>query len=57
MKDAELERFARLLALLGLKVVHIDMKCFPVDQVEALLTLAKARMKNMDNTDHLLTED
>ena len=56
-KDGELERICAVLSVLGLKVVPIEMKCYPSDQIDAIFTLAKARMKNLDHADKLACEE
>jgi hypothetical protein len=55
--NAELERVCQVLAVVGLKVVPKEMKCFPRDQIEAIFALAKARMQEMDSADKLSFED
>lgn len=41
MKDQELEKLSGLLAACGLKVVPIDMHCYPEAEIEALRVLAR----------------
>ena len=40
-KDGELEKLASLLAVLGLKVVPVNQKCFDPQYIEALRMLAR----------------
>jgi predicted XRE-type DNA-binding protein len=51
-----LDKFALVLAHAGLKVVPIEMQCFPKDQVHALLTLAKGHLSQIDHPDQLTWE-
>lgn len=37
MKDGEIDRFAKILAVLGLKIVPTSMKCFNPRDVEHLI--------------------
>lgn len=56
LKNEHLEPFCRLLAHAGLKVVPVEMQCFPQARVQALLTLAKERMETLQNADQLQWE-
>jgi hypothetical protein len=40
-KDGELEKLAAFLAAVGLKVVPVEMHCYPADEIEALKVLAR----------------
>lgn len=53
LKNEHLEQFCRLLAHAGLKVVPVEMQCFPHDRVQALLTLAKERMDGLSSVEEL----
>jgi adenylosuccinate lyase len=53
----DLEMACQVLAEVGLKVVPVDMKCFPQDQIEAIFALAKARMQEMDSAEKLQFDD
>lgn len=46
----------RLLALYGLKVVPVEMRCYPEPQIEAIFQLARAHMSQM-STSRELTRD
>lgn len=49
-----LDKFALLLAHAGLKVVPVEMDCFPHDKVQALLTLARAHLVQLEHPDQLV---
>lgn len=53
MKDKDLPRLAKMLAVLGLKVVPEEMKCFDPDKIGAILHLAKAHLASIENADQL----
>lgn len=55
-KDGGLEQAAALLAACGLKVVPVDMQCFPRDKVSALLTLARDHLMQMEHPEQLSWE-
>lgn len=55
-KDGGLEQAAALLAACGLKVVPVDMQCFPRDKVNALLTLARDHLVQMEHPEQLSWE-
>lgn len=58
MKEkGDFERTSLFLAFLGLKVVPVEMKCFDVEQMEAILTLAKSRLNEMESIAQLSFED
>ena len=52
----ELERTAKLLAVLGIRLITDDMKVVRASEFEAILQLAKARMAEM-TLDQLVIED
>jgi hypothetical protein len=52
-KDGGLEQAAALLAACGLKVVPIEMQCFPQDKIHALLTLARDHLVQMEHPEQL----
>lgn len=56
MKTEHLESFCSLLAHLGLKVVPVEMQCFPADKVQALLTLARDHLSTIERPDQLVWE-
>ena len=49
----QLDKFALMLAHAGLKVVPIEMQCFPQDKVQALLTLACDHLAAIERSDQL----
>lgn len=51
-----LDKLALVLAHAGLKVVPVAMQCFAPDKVDALLTLAKAHLSQIQNSDQLTWE-
>lgn len=53
MKEGQIERMSQMLAVLGLKVVPVDVKCFDPATVGMLLELARARLNNIDRADQL----
>ena len=53
LKEGKLTQLAQLLAVLGLKVVPSEMKCFDPATVGMLLELARARLNNIDRADEL----
>lgn len=46
----------RLLALYGLKVVPIEMKCYSEPEIEAIFQLARARMTEMSSSRELMRD-
>ena len=56
-KDKEIEETAQFLAVLGLKSVPADYKCYDPKSIDALLTLAKERMAQLESPDQLKWED
>jgi len=54
--SADLERACHVMAILGLKVVPADMKCYPKDQIEAIFTLARASMNRVADVEQLSFE-
>lgn len=56
-KDGDIERFAKLLALVGLKVAPRHYRCYDEPTLQAMLTLARQRMDQIDNVEKLAWED
>lgn len=52
-KDGDIERFGRFLALLGLKITPVEYRCYDQRTLEAMLTLARQRMDQIDSVDQL----
>lgn len=55
--EGHLERFSHILAKLGLKVVPQEYKCYDAKSIDALLTLAKERMAQLETPEQLSFED
>ncbi len=56
-KDGEIARFAKFLALLGLKATPVEYRCYDEKTLDAMLTLARQRMDQIRSTDNLAFED
>lgn len=56
-KDKEFTELSQTLAALGLKVIPEEMRCYDPKSIDALLTLAKERMGQLESTDQLIWED
>lgn len=54
--SADLERACQVLAAAGLKVVPCEMKCYPLDQIDAILTLARGRLAEVESAEQLSFE-
>lgn len=52
-KDGDIERFGRFLALLGLKVTPVEYRCYDQRTLEAMLTLARQRMDQIESVDQI----
>jgi hypothetical protein len=57
LKSGELEMLAKLLAAIGVKCVPEHLRCYEPKQMEAILTLAKARLAQIDSTEQLAWEE
>ncbi len=57
MKDGEFERFSRLAARCGLKLVPVEMKCYRPESIAAILTLAQERMDEIKTPDQLVWDE
>lgn len=55
--DGQVERFSTMLAVLGLKVVPTHMHCYEGKSIEALLTLAKERLAQIEQPEQLAWDD
>jgi transcriptional regulator with XRE-family HTH domain len=51
-----LDKLALMLAHAGLKVVPIEMQCFPQEKVQALLTLARDHLATIEHPGQLTWE-
>jgi hypothetical protein len=54
--SAELERACVVLATLGLKVVPVEMQCFPPRKVAILMELARDHLNTLENVEQLSFE-
>ena len=57
LMNADLPLISNSLALLGLKVVPEEMKCYDRGQIEAIFMLARARMQRMESIEDLISDD
>ncbi|WP_412021518.1 hypothetical protein [Burkholderia cepacia] len=53
----DLERACQVLAAAGLKVVPVEMQCFPPRKVEMLLEFARDHLQQLQSVDQLSWED
>ncbi|NVZ61238.1 transcriptional regulator [Pseudomonas gingeri] len=56
MKPEKFEQFCQILAVLGLKIVPTNMRCFDVRDIEAILYQAKRWMEHIQGVDQLQEE-
>lgn len=56
-KDTDIERFAKMLAVLGLKVTPQTHRCYDEPTIQAMLTLARQRMEQIDGVEKLAWGD
>lgn len=49
----DLERACQVFAAIGLKLVPVDMQCFPPRKVEILLELARDHLKQLETVEQL----
>lgn len=56
-KDKEIDEMSQFLSVLGLKAVPASYKCYDPRSVDALLTLAKERMAQLETPEQLIFED
>jgi len=56
-KDGEIARWAQCLALLGLKIVPMEYRCYDPKTLEALLTFARQRMDQLESVEQLPWEE
>lgn len=53
MKPEKFQEFAKILAVLELKIVPNEMKCFDEKEIAAILQLARSRMVDIESVDQL----
>lgn len=51
------DAMGKALALMGLKCVSVDKRCFDPDEIDALVTMARKRMDRVRSADDLDFED
>lgn len=56
IKTDQIEQVCLLLACVGLKVIPTSMECVPVEQMQALLTLARTHLNQIERPDQLYWE-
>lgn len=56
LKNEHLDTLCELLAHAGLKIVPVEVQCFPPDKISALLTFAKAHLAGIETAEELLCE-
>lgn len=56
-KDGDIARWARFLALLGLKATPQEYRCYDEQTLAAMFTFAKQRMDQLQGVDQLVFED
>lgn len=57
LKNEHLPNLARMLVVLGFKVVPIEMQCYRPESIAAMVTLAKERMDQIKSPSELVWED
>lgn len=55
-KDGDIGRFCRMLTLLGLKITPQHYRCYDEPTLQAMLTLARQRMEQLDGVEKLRWE-
>jgi len=56
-KDGDIARWARFLALLGLKTAPQAYRCYDEETLKAMFTFAKQRMAQLESVEQLIFED
>lgn len=56
IKTDQLEQICLLLACVGLKVIPTSMECVPMEQMQALLTLARTHLNQIQRPEELSWE-
>ena len=51
--SGDLERVCQVLAVLGLKVVPIEMQCYPPEKIRILLSLARDHLNQLETPEQL----
>lgn len=53
----QLDRFMLVLAHAGIKCVPSEYRCYPEDEIQALITLARRQMKQIETPASLIWDD
>lgn len=57
LKNDHLEGLCEMLAHAGLKIVPVEVQCFPPEKIDALMTFAKAYLASVESVDDLSWND
>lgn len=57
LKNEHLERFCKVLEQLDLKIVPTKYKCYPADEIEIFITMAKKYMAQLESARELEWEE
>ena len=56
MKTDQIEQVCLLLACVGLKVIPVEMQCVSMEKMQALLTLARTHLNQIERPEELAWE-
>lgn len=56
-KHGDIERLCHILAVIGLKVVPVDMKCYDASKIDILFRLAKDNFQRLEEVDDFFHDD
>lgn len=56
-KHGDIERLCHILAVIGLKVVPADMKCYDASKIDILFRLAKDNFQRLEEVDDFFHDD
>lgn len=56
-KHGDIERLCHLLAVVGLKIVPADMKCYDASKIDILFRLAKDNFQRLEEVDDFFHDD
>lgn len=57
MKEGQLERYCKLMAALGIKLVPAEMKCFRPEDIDPYIQLAKRHMEQVNSAEQLVWDE
>ncbi|HBM28044.1 MAG TPA: transcriptional regulator [Halomonas sp.] len=57
LKADHIDSFTAVLAHAGLKVVPVEMRCYPEDRMQAILTLARERLDQINNASEMAMDE